>query len=522
MSDSSSFSNLSLKTGSKSCAAEVRLTCCYDDPWRTPITDAPVRIEDSSGVLLPGTLGGMTTRGLADFGLTDGHTAVPAYRAQLGTFAEIPAQRGDVRIALVADPAAQGEVNALSEQILSVLASFQTDMEQALLPWVTKWNNDGILSIPEAYRTGAVRGLAEWWKSEADFWVSVGNWVSEAFDAAVNAMTQAAVELWEWYSNLPWYDKLNPIGAYAREQILSLLNGINDLWERREQIMALSRCFVSRSIATIEKGLEALVDFPGEAGEIMSLLVRNSAEWVQGLIEMVRETDVLKKLAGTLFGIIMMMTPNLWAEAIGTIGGYLLPEVLLAVIFVIIAAFTEGAGAPLLLKIFTKLDDIAKLVTQLAKALRRKVDEAVDSATGVVTRIVRKSPKKPRGRRTKIREKEDEETKRSLRRENESADILAKNGYDVEQNPMVPGEKKPDYKIDGEIYDNYAPSSSKPRNISSEVAGKIDSGQTKNIIINLKDSSADLQDLIEQFNDWPINGLGDINIITSNGKVIDL
>ena len=71
-------------------------------------------------------------------------------RPQLGTFPHIPAQQGGVRVALVADPSAQSEVDALSEQIISQLDGFKSDMEKALLPWITQWNDKGILSIPEA------------------------------------------------------------------------------------------------------------------------------------------------------------------------------------------------------------------------------------------------------------------------------------------------------------------------------------------------------------------------------------
>ena len=130
--------------------------------------------------------------------------------------------------------------------------------------------------------------------------------------------------------------------------------------------MTLVKGFVAGSVEAIEKGLKALVDLPGEAGEIIKLLVEKSAEWIQGLIEMIRETDVLAKLAGTVFAIIMMMTPNLWAEAIGTIEGYLLPEVLIAVIFAIITFFTEGAGAPLLVARLTAF--VSKIRTALAAA----------------------------------------------------------------------------------------------------------------------------------------------------------
>lgn len=125
----------------------------------------------------------------------------------------------------------------------------------------------------------------------------------------------------------------------------------------------------------------------------------------------------------------------------------------------------------------------------------------------------------PRGRRTQIPENADDVTRRSLMRENESADILAREGFDVEQNPIVDGLKNPDYRINGEVYDNYAPSTSNPRNIWSEVREKIDANQTNNVILNLSDSDVDLESLRRQFNDWAIDGLGDVQIITSDGYI---
>ncbi|WP_387490649.1 hypothetical protein [Photorhabdus sp. RM96S] len=111
---------------------------------------------------------------------------------------------------------------------------------------------------------------------------------------------------------------------------------------------------------------------------------------------------------------------------------------------------------------------------------------------------------------------------RSLTRENESAKILAQNGYHVEQNPKVIGDKNPDYKINGEIFDNYAPSSSSVRNIWSEVKGKVDEGQTKNVVINISDTKVTLNDLKNQFSKYPINGLDKIIVIDKLGKPIKL
>ncbi|MBV8572527.1 MAG: hypothetical protein JO319_18055, partial [Acidobacteriaceae bacterium] len=41
--------------------------------------------------------------------------------------------------------------------------------------------------------------------------------------------------------------------------------------------------------------------------------------------------------------------------------------------------------------------------------------------------------------------------------ENQSADILADAGHKVEQNPKLPGPKNPDYHIEGQMFNCYAP-----------------------------------------------------------------
>lgn len=127
----------------------------------------------------------------------------------------------------------------------------------------------------------------------------------------------------------------------------------------------------------------------------------------------------------------------------------------------------------------------------------------------------------PGGRKTKIDPKNDADTKRSLQRENESADILAKNGYDVEQNPSVPGNKNPDYKIEGQIFDNYAPKTGNARNIASWIQTKVDEGQADRIVLNLTDSPVDPAKLSAQLHDWPISGLKEIKVIDKSGNVID-
>jgi len=128
----------------------------------------------------------------------------------------------------------------------------------------------------------------------------------------------------------------------------------------------------------------------------------------------------------------------------------------------------------------------------------------------------------PRGHPARIRPKDDAATTRSLQRENESANTLARRGYDIEQRPGVPGTKKPDYRIEGQIFDNYAPSTGDPRNIASNIKIKVDTGQTDRIILNMADSPVSLGQMSAQLHDWPIAGLKEVIAIDAQGNIVHL
>ena len=127
---------------------------------------------------------------------------------------------------------------------------------------------------------------------------------------------------------------------------------------------------------------------------------------------------------------------------------------------------------------------------------------------------------RPRGVVTRINPNNDTVTQDGLTRENESAVLLAQAGYDVEQNPNVLGtRKKPDYKIEGKVFDCYAPNKSSPRAIWSSVSEKIEQKQTQRIILNLDNSSVSTQALRDQFSQYPIPNLEEI-IIIKQGQIV--
>jgi len=129
----------------------------------------------------------------------------------------------------------------------------------------------------------------------------------------------------------------------------------------------------------------------------------------------------------------------------------------------------------------------------------------------------------PRGRRTQIREEDDFETQRSLRRENEAADILARKGYEIEQNPHVPGDRNPDYRIDGQIFDAYAPSKGATVNkIWGHAGDKVRAEQADGIVVVLEDNKfIKTRNLRDYFRRNPIDGLRQVLAI-KNGKVLEI
>lgn len=374
------------------CRGPVLVCAEYDDRWRTPVTMAPLRIADAGGVLIDGDV---RTQGLPSFGMQDGQ-AIGGVRPDLGRFDFNAAQRGPVSVALVPDGGAPAQIQDLEREIIEALRGFASEMETAMEPWLQEWNSSGWLGVAQRFFESAKKGLETWWDGEGDFWSGVWDWLSGLPDAAADA--------WD-----------------------SLSSTTQALWNNRHRIVELLEALGEGAVDAFEAGIEALRDalaaIPSlsELAETFRQLVDESAEWAGAMIEMSTRTNVLAALGSTVMGILMTIPPNFWAEVVGTVGGYLIPEIILAVIFAVIAFFTAGTGGAALaarlslfvasvtsklssagragrtaLRIFSFLQSLAGKMVDLVKALKRGIDEAIESATDVVTRIVRRSGKRVR------------------------------------------------------------------------------------------------------------------------------
>ncbi len=131
---------------------------------------------------------------------------------------------------------------------------------------------------------------------------------------------------------------------------------------------------------------------------------------------------------------------------------------------------------------------------------------------------------KPSGTSARIADNLDDATRCSLMRENETAEVLARNSYNIEHNPVVEGTtRKPDYRIEGEIFDCYSPEGNTDviniwRTVEEKVVSK---HQADNIVLNLDDWHGNLDDLIIQFKDYSIEGLKEI-IVVQDGRVFSI
>jgi hypothetical protein len=155
---------------------------------------------------------------------------------------------------------------------------------------------------------------------------------------------------------------------------------------------------------------------------------------------------------------------------------------------------------------------LLKKPAPVAKGLKDFPSTTEPANTGAVKGALSGTP-------TKIPPLSDAATARALNLENESAVKLSQNGYNVVQNPTVAGLKNPDYLIDGEIFDNYAPSTNNVRNIATTIEGKVTSAQAPNMVINLTDSAATPAQLQEQITNYPISGLQKVIVIDQSGNV---
>ena len=356
------------------CSGQIMVEACYVDAWNTPLTDACVKVEDSTGVVVDGAI---RTEPLAAHGQKDGD-APTAPLATMGTTPEIEVAHGLVDVSLVAQGA--GEADSGMGELGAALTAFRDNALTKLQPYVTEWEAKGLLSIPEARLRGVGKGLSSWYEGEASFWGGVSEKAisayqsakglaedaGEAFDAYVARQTPMEQSIIKWGGPLgAAYVFGTSLGETAFEAVSGLIDGIDDLTDYIDTIMAAMRDLASGTVDLMEAALDTLRDLPGDLGKLFVQLIDNGQDWIEAMVLIASETNAFEYVFHIIMAVAMNMVPNFWSEMVGVVTGFILPEVLIEIVLAVIAALT-GAGVALLVGRFATF--IAKLRGLAVKA----------------------------------------------------------------------------------------------------------------------------------------------------------
>jgi hypothetical protein len=175
--------------------------------------------------------------------------------------------------------------------------------------------------------------------------------------------------------------------------------------------------------------------------------------------------------------------------------------------------------------IVPRLVELVRLVKGLVQGLRQLAKGRLGEDWPTNPSSDPDPAREPRGDPKFVNPDESPENQRALRLENQAAVTLAEAGYDIEQLPERKNQKNPDYRIEGQIFDGYAPTTDNVRNIWTYVQKqKVDRGQADRVVIILDDpdAQASVDAVRQQFQDYPIPGLREAKVIGPGGAIIDI
>ena len=306
---------------------------------------APLRVNDMNGIVFDGDI---RTYGLMSFGTMDGQPSeqeLADLRAYLGRVEAADAQRGPLDVELVADAGAEEQARALEAEIVADLRALGREMQTAIQPWITEWEQRGIFGAFVSFIEGIRDGAVAWWEGEGEFWSAIG----------------------DWFANLP---------ELASEAWDNMSDAARNLWDNRQALLDLLRDLATgevnafqAAIDTLRPVFEFVIQGVGDMADLMGDVLDRSAEWAQGMHELIRRTDVLPILSAVAVGTLAAIPPNFWSEMAGRTMGFLIPEAIIAILLILLAAFTGGTGSPALaMRLATFAAGIKQRIASIGRA----------------------------------------------------------------------------------------------------------------------------------------------------------
>jgi hypothetical protein len=347
-------------------------------------------------------------------------------------FHDLPAGQR-IEVSFVPEPGAPERVEQYSAQLLADLKAYRQAITEAVQPWSNHWAaahgwGEKIALLEHARERGLKRGAHAWGRDQVGFLKEVGHYMAGIGHGAL----EEGEKVESWYQDLPLLDKVFPVPAAERALAQKAAQGIEaasedlqKLWEERRKLLQFFQALHDQSVNAVEIAIETLAGFGGELGRLMQALWDHGAAWVQGLIEVCRQTEAIQQVFASVGALFAAIPPNLWAEGISTGIGYIVPEVLLAAILALLAALTEGAGAsalvtqllafvrkikgtleglgdlgPILLRILDGIRGLGHDIAELTKAAWVNIDERIDAKLDQMN-VIRRTASKTAGRRAK-------------------------------------------------------------------------------------------------------------------------
>jgi len=285
--------------------------------------------------------------------------------------------------------------------------------------------------------------------------------------------------------------------------------------------------------ADLDRGTRGdTTDWIGDAADAYRTWSGQQRDSIGALATAAETMAAITEGAGTLVAAVRMMVRDAIAVLVSRLISYAAEEL-----------FTLGLATPVVVAQVSTLcaswaARIAGWLRGLVHSLERlrglagRMGDAIEAIKKLLTRLRSRGDglttpsgapdpgRKPRGRRTDADPiKKDD---RALRRENESADVLSQSGYDVEQNPPTkPNGKNPDYRIEGEYFDNYAPVTDSLGNIRRKLSDKVRKEQADRLVLYMDDTSRSVDEIAGMLRRRPIPNLKQI-LVVEDGKVVPL
>lgn len=306
-------------------------------------------------------------------------------REELGTFDYQNCKQGKVTFEVVIDKEMEKEIAEGKKELASMLSTNVSELRKDMKPFNDEWREHGIGCLPAAAFDGLVEGVSGWLKDQEfliskEFWSGVWESATETLKAAADiAYDFITDKMWDidW-----WGEKVDQAVKFHKQVVDSIggavvgiyktiddlvdsaadvLSNAGKIWSYRSDILRLPRYLIECDVVNLQRFVDVvLMDIMPETAESL----KKSPKWQQ-VIELMKDKEAINLVGSQLMAMVNTIPPNFWVFTAGSIGAYVVIEVIISVV---LGIFTAGAGAAARLAMLA-----ARLAIKGSNALQKAV-----------------------------------------------------------------------------------------------------------------------------------------------------